>query len=138
MIILLLKKVFKMILSLQFIILKSVDLLFQSMGLLFDALTTKSLDFSSRASRKEYNAYWIFWLLVFCIATKYKWNESAVLIFISIFYAISGIAVSIRRLHDLNLRGWWQLLVIAVPFSFVVLCFFKGTPEANRFGDFPK
>ena len=76
--------------------------------------------------------------MVFCIATKYKWNESAVLILIPIFYAISGIAVSIRRLHDLNLRGWWQLLVIAVPFSFVVLCFLKGTPEANRFGDVPK
>ena len=55
-----------MILSLQSIILKSVELLFESMGLLFDALTTKSLDFSSRASRKEYNAYWIFgfWFFV--------------------------------------------------------------------------
>ncbi len=125
-------------LSFQSIILKSVELLFESMGLLFDALTTKSMDFSSRASRKEYNAYWIFWLIVFLIATKYKWEENYVLLFIPIFYAISGIAVSIRRLHDLNLRGWWQLLVIAIPFSFVALCFLKGTPETNRFGDVPK
>jgi|GEM_PF-5149933 len=127
-----------MILSLQSIILKSVELLFESMGLLFDALTIKSLDFSSRANRKEYNAYWIFWLIVFCIATKYKWKENYVLIFIPVFYAISGVAVSIRRLHDLNLRGWWQLVVLAIPFAFVVLCFCKGMSETNRFGDVPK
>jgi hypothetical protein len=127
-----------MILSLQSIILKSVELLFESMGVLFDALTTKSLDFSSRASRKEYNASIIFWCIIYSIAIKYKWNESAVLIFIPIFYAISGVAIINRRLHDLNLRGWWQLPLWLFPISGIILCFLKGTPEANRFGDVPK
>lgn len=127
-----------MILSLQSIILKSVELLFQSMGLLFDALTTKSLDFSSRASRKEYTACVIFNYIIYSIAIKYKANENAVLIIISIFFIIYATALLTRRLHDLNLRGWWQLPMFLFPISGIILCFLKGTPETNRFGDVPK
>lgn len=127
-----------MILSLQSIILKSVELLFQSMGLLFDALTTKSLDFSSRASRKEYTACVIFECIIFYVTTEYKVEEKIILVFISIVYLIFSIALLTRRLHDLNLRGWWQLPMWLFPISGIILCFLKGTPEANRFGDIPK
>ncbi len=125
-------------LSFQSIILKSVELLFESMGVLFDALTTKSLDFSSRASRKEYNASVIFNYIIFSIAIKYKWNEQIILIFIPIFLLIFNTALLTRRLHDLNLRGWWQLPMWLFPISGIILCFLKGTPQENRFDDVPK
>ena len=127
-----------MILSLQSIILKSVELLFESMGVLFDALTTKSLDFSSRASRKEYTAGVIFNYIIYSIAIKYKGSENVVLILIPIFFIIYSTALLTRRLHDLNLRGWWQLPLFLFPISGIILCFLKGTPETNRFGDVPK
>ncbi|MDE0300706.1 MAG: DUF805 domain-containing protein [Candidatus Poribacteria bacterium] len=42
----------------------------------------------------------------------------------------------IRRLHDLDLSGWWALLLI--PFSYFViffLCIWKGATGPNKYGD---
>jgi uncharacterized membrane protein YhaH (DUF805 family) len=132
------KEVFRMKTLFQSIILKSVDLLFESMGLLFDALTTKSLDFNSRASRKEYNVCLVFWSIVYLVAMRYNWQEKLILIWIPIVYLLFSIALLSRRLHDLNWRGWWQLSLWLFPISGIILCFLKGTSEANRFGEVPK
>jgi len=126
-------------LSFQSIILKSVDLLFESMGLLFDALTTKSLDFTSRASRKEYILCSLFWSIVFVSADLYwGWKEKPFLQFFPFLFVLVNSAITSRRLHDLNWRGWWQLPFWLFPISGIMLCFLKGTSEANRFGDVPK
>lgn len=61
---------------------------------------------------------------------------------------IPAIAVTVRRLHDRDLSGWWYLGVIVasmIPFVgwiasialLVVMCL-AGTPGANRFGPDPK
>ncbi len=65
-----------------------------------------------------------------------------------LFNLIPGIAVTVRRLHDRNMSGWWYLgliLVSWVPFvgiiasiAFVVVLFLDGTPGSNRFGPDPK
>ena len=55
-------------------------------------------------------------------------------------YIITIFAV-IKRLHDLNLKGWWILTTIPIPFSpllpigVIVLGCIKGTQGKNRFGD---
>ncbi|WP_223652769.1 DUF805 domain-containing protein [Hymenobacter psoromatis] len=50
------------------------------------------------------------------------------------FYRV--ITQSIKRLHDLDLRGWW--LLVFVPIASLVLGagmqFVAGTAGANRFG----
>ena len=46
---------------------------------------------------------------------------------------LPSLAVSIRRLHDTDWRGWWLLLY---PVAFV-LSFFPGTQGGNRFGPNP-
>lgn len=61
---------------------------------------------------------------------------------------IPSIAVTIRRLHDRDMSGWWYLGVIVgsliplinilVSLGFLVLMFLPGTPGANRFGPDPK
>ena len=47
---------------------------------------------------------------------------------------IPTIAVTVRRFHDLDHRGWWTLLY---HFVFVAVWFWKGTVGPNRFGPDP-
>lgn len=61
---------------------------------------------------------------------------------------IPSIAVTVRRLHDRDMSGWWYLgfiLASFIPFlgiiagiAFLVLMFLPGTPGPNRFGPDPK
>ena len=52
--------------------------------------------------------------------------------------AICGLSLMVRRLHDLDRRGWWCLLtlvpVLNVAFG-VYLMLTKGKLKANRFGN---
>ena len=54
---------------------------------------------------------------------------------------VPSIAVSVRRLHDRDLGGWWYLLIF-VPFvgaiAVLILQMLPGTPGPNRFGPDPK
>jgi len=61
---------------------------------------------------------------------------------------IPSIAVTVRRLHDRNMSGWWYLgfivasliplVGIIAAIAFLVIMFLDGTPGANRFGPDPK
>jgi uncharacterized membrane protein YhaH (DUF805 family) len=61
---------------------------------------------------------------------------------------IPSIAVTVRRLHDRDMSGWWYLGAIVggmIPFvgflvsiAFLVLMALPGTPGPNRFGPDPK
>jgi len=68
----------------------------------------------------------------------------------AIFYLailIPSIAVSVRRLHDRNLSGWWYLgMILAsfIPFvgfiaslAFLVVMCLKGTDGENKYGPDP-
>jgi uncharacterized membrane protein YhaH (DUF805 family) len=41
----------------------------------------------------------------------------------SLLAFIAGFAVTCRRLHDMNLSGWWQILIYFVPAGFVGIFF---------------
>ena len=60
-------------------------------------------------------------------------------IILSIVTFMPSIAVSIRRLHDLNKSGWWLLLALTIigiiPLFIWIVS--KGTQGKNRFGDYP-
>lgn len=61
---------------------------------------------------------------------------------------IPNIAVTVRRLHDRDMSGWWYLgMIVAsiIPLvgfiailAFLVLMFLPGTDGPNRFGPDPK
>jgi len=61
---------------------------------------------------------------------------------------VPSIAVTIRRLHDRDMSGWWYLgfvLLAIIPIvgllaslAFLVLMFLPGTSGPNRFGEDPK
>jgi uncharacterized membrane protein YhaH (DUF805 family) len=61
---------------------------------------------------------------------------------------VPTIAVTVRRLHDRDMSGWWYLGFIVLSFiplvgfivsiAFLVIMFLSGTPGPNRFGEDPK
>lgn len=61
---------------------------------------------------------------------------------------VPSIAVTVRRLHDRDMSGWWYLgfivlsmipfIGILVSLGFLVLMFLEGTRGPNRFGPDPK
>lgn len=70
-------------------------------------------------------------------------SDSGYGLFSSIFSLatfIPGIAISFRRLHDLDKSGWWLLLMLVPLVGWVVLIYWnctRGTDGANRFGNDP-
>ena len=53
---------------------------------------------------------------------------------------VPGIAVTVRRLHDRDMSGWFYLLVF-IPYLggliLFVITLLPGTPGENRYGDDP-
>lgn len=107
-------------------------------------------DFSGRARRKE---YWIFSLINYIIIfflyiLQIVMIESTLwLIFPIIFflYAVAvflpGLAVNIRRLHDIGKSGWWYLIylipIIGTIWLTVLMCL-DSEPGENQWGENPK
>jgi uncharacterized membrane protein YhaH (DUF805 family) len=54
----------------------------------------------------------------------------------SVVFPLIVFVMSIRRLHDFDLSGWWSLLVL-IPLVPIALVFIPGRKEANRFGPAP-
>lgn len=120
-------------------------------------------DFQGRATRKE---FWLFmlWLLVLtgpawitimviCIiigammfsdmGSQQSMGWIGVFIcFISSYLAVLLLPLSLRtrRLHDIGLSGWWQLILLVPSLGWLVMLIFMLIPSGkqdNRFGRVP-
>ncbi|MBL0422756.1 DUF805 domain-containing protein [Ramlibacter sp. AW1] len=90
--------------------------------------------FTGRAGRPE---FW--WFMLFCflvsIASSVLGEKANVLA--TLVLLLPAIAVTARRLHDIDKSGWWQLvsLVPFVGWLIVLYWYVQPTqPQANRFG----
>jgi len=97
------------------------------------------VNFSSRASRSE---YW-FWILFSVVGQAVFAVADAMTGFgvLSVLFVLStllpGIAVAVRRLHDLDKSGWFLLLVLVPLVGAIILIVWacqEGTRGPNRFG----
>jgi uncharacterized membrane protein YhaH (DUF805 family) len=106
--------------------------------------------FTGRARRKEYWFFVLFHVLIFLLFVMIDGltgtlNEATGFGLTSSLYSLAvlipGIAVLVRRLHDIDRSGWWVLLGL-VPFVggivLLVLAALDSTPGENRFGPNPK
>ena len=97
----------------------------------------KYFDFETRSSRKEFWYWQLFRILMFLSITFIESLGLSGLLFISNFiFLIPEIAVSIRRLHDINKSGWWILLTITIV-GIIPLTYFyciKGDDGVNDYG----
>lgn len=109
-------------------------------------LTNNYANFAGRARRRE---YWMFLLCNIIVAILLMIADGILFAVIgigglSLLYTLGvivpGIAVSIRRLHDVGKSGWW-LLLGCVPIAGLVLLVFMlmdGEPGDNAWGRNPK
>lgn len=107
-------------------------------------LVKKYMDFNGRATRSE---LWYFILFLTIISAALFVGEAISPTFFGILYIlfwistlIPGIAVWIRRLHDINKSGVW-FLILLIPLAGLVFAIIwgceKGTDGANNFGPDP-
>lgn len=98
----------------------------------------KYVTFEGRAARWE---FW-YWMLFAFIANIVAGIVDDVLglglvgLLVSLALLLPGIAVSVRRLHDIDRTGWWVLIsltIIGIVLLIVWNCT-KGTTGPNRFG----
>ena len=100
------------------------------------------VDFSGRSSRSE--VWW--WILFSTIANLVAaildgaGGSGLFAIIITLGLLLPGIALQVRRMHDLDKSGWWLLILliplIGIIFALVWFCS-KGTEGDNRFGSDP-
>lgn len=101
-------------------------------------------NFSDRAPRSEY-WYWVLFAVLISLAAAILDGvigaaSSKPFHFIAgLVVFVPSIAVSVRRLHDLDSTGWWLLLVFTGIGDILLLAWdcMKGTDGPNRFGPDP-
>lgn len=106
--------------------------------------------FSGRARRKE---YWYFFLFNFIASIALavvdsmtgSFDAEAGVGLLGVIYAlgvlIPGLAVSVRRLHDIGRSGWWLLIIFLPLIGAIVLLVFmllEGKSDTNQYGPDPK
>jgi len=126
-------------------------------------MTSRYVAFKGRASRSEYWWFSLFTMLIYvsaCVplvviaanqkAAGQRPADSMAFVLFALLLGLSflvlllpAISVSVRRLHDLDWRGWWYLILL-VPYLgtlaalvMVIGFCFRGTAGANRFGEDP-
>ena len=112
----------------------------------------KYVDFHGRARRKE---YWFFFLFNMIVAIALAVIDVAMagggtgpqagIGILSVIYALAafltGLAVSVRRLHDTNRSGVWILIGLVPligPIVLLVFFFMDSDPNENEYGLNPK
>ena len=103
----------------------------------------KYADFTGRATRAEFWRFVIVYILI-CLAAAlvdriFGMGRDGPGLFLAIAELaqfLPLVAVGVRRLHDIDRTGWWQLLMIS-GVGIILLVFFyaqRGEALPNRFG----
>jgi uncharacterized membrane protein YhaH (DUF805 family) len=99
--------------------------------------------FRGRARRREYWYFVLFNLIIsiILIIIDYMINSSILVTLYSLGVLIPSIAVTVRRLHDTDRRGWWIFISLIPIIGAIVLLIFMvldSQKGENRFGPNPK
>lgn len=113
----------------------------------------KYATFEGRAQRQEYWMFYLFNIIAMMLSflpfflsttTDDAGIENFGWLLLPIVYIIvmliPSLAVTVRRLHDINMSGWW-ILITFIPFGNLVLfilAMMDGTVGANNYGNDPK
>ena len=102
------------------------------------------LDFKTRSSRSEY--WWpVLLVAIFEFFSRFAIESSIGLyifipiLIVSILMTIASTAVSVRRLHDLDMSGWWILIAFTIIGILLLVYWYclSGTPGDNKYGRDP-
>lgn len=114
------------------------------------AALQKYADFNGRARRKEYWFFTLFNVLFAIVAFVLDHVTGLVIagigygpiyLFYTLAFFIPGLAVAVRRLHDVGKSGW-MVLISLIPLVgaiwLLILMVTEGQPEENEYGPAPK
>lgn len=102
----------------------------------FLEMWARAFDFSGRTRRA---AYWGAFVLTIAISLILGVLFPYADLIFSLLAAIPTLAMAVRRLHDIDKRGWWLLLsLIPLGGIAVFIMLLIDSDGANRFGDSPK
>jgi uncharacterized membrane protein YhaH (DUF805 family) len=104
-----------------------------------EAITKKYAIFSGRARRKE---YWFFTLFA-AIGALIIWAVAppAITVIYALALLVPSLAISVRRLHDVGMNGWWVLIGLVPYVGAIVLlifCCLDSQKGSNKYGGNPK
>jgi uncharacterized membrane protein YhaH (DUF805 family) len=100
------------------------------------------VNFTGRAVRSEF-WYWILFEVIASVVARIidfaafgRVAPLSILVWLGLL--LPTLAVSIRRMHDLD-RSGWDIVVVYIPFigaivRYIIWAATAGTPGANRFG----
>jgi uncharacterized membrane protein YhaH (DUF805 family) len=99
------------------------------------------VNFSGRSLRSAY-WYWTLFAVIVGIVTAIIDNVIGVAItntIASLALFLPGLAVSVRRLHDIDRTGWWVLIAFTIIGIFLLIYWYcqPGTPGDNQYGPNP-
>jgi len=100
------------------------------------------VNFSGRSCRSEY-WFWVLFVLIadiVAIAIDAAIGMQIVSSLFGLAVLLPGLAVTVRRLHDLDRTGWWIFLgLIPLVGAIILIIWFcsRGTEGGNRFGPDP-
>ena len=102
----------------------------------FLEMWVRAFDFSGRTRR---STCWQALLLTIAISLLLGFLFPYADAIFTILAAIPMLSMAVRRLHDIDKRGWWILLGL-IPFGGIALLvlLLMDSDGANRFGDSPK
>ena len=114
-----------------------------------EAFTKIYVIFKGRARRKEYWGFTLFYALIFAILGAFAFTGIGVILFLVVFVVTlpPSISLTVRRLHDINLSGWFTLymLIMLIPvigegiaiIISIVIGVVQGSAKSNKFGENP-
>jgi uncharacterized membrane protein YhaH (DUF805 family) len=87
------------------------------------------VDFSGRSSRSEFWLYVLFYIIIYIIAAildalligRGAGNVGILTSIVALAHIIPSIAVSVRRLHDIDRTGWWLLVFYLAPLAIMIV-----------------
>ena len=102
---------------------------------------SKYVQFGGRASRSEY-WYWTLFVIIATIVANIidaTLGMGIVSTIVGLGLLLPGLAVSARRLHDIDRTFWWVLLAFTIIGTLVLIYWacLRGTAGPNRFGADP-
>lgn len=102
----------------------------------------KYATFQGRAIRSEYWFFSLFYFIISMISSVIAGAADGALSVLPVVLLIAlfvpSLAVSVRRLHDVDKSGWWVLIFLVPIIGFILMLVWfckRGTEGANRFGD---
>ena len=105
--------------------------------------------FSGRARRKEYWFFVLFYIIIVVVLSiidamlglQFGQGVGILSAIYMLAVLIPGLAVGVRRLHDIDKSGWWILIgfvPIIGPIILLIFALMGGTAGDNRYGPDPK